>query len=328
MAFRKALILVERLKMYGLQQLYGQERFGTARKGGIAIAQGQSLMTGLAKIDYVQHIGPGGLVAATAGIAVASSTNLLAKAVLAAGGTTTFLDPASLGAGILDYPRTIQLAASASTGDGTFGASGKAVIITGIGITGETIKEEVPLNSATPVTSRKAFYKITKIEPGYGFVAGTDDVGCGYGPRFALMRPVIQAADLLNFDSKATAATAWTPTTLASGVTLDVGEASSVLAADLLSTDTSIVLPSGAGAAWPNSTQITMAELIDADGTIEEIIVTSRSTDTLTVLRGKNGTTARRFNRGAVIAWRPGMTIAPTITGDDRYRFTYKTQYV
>jgi hypothetical protein len=42
-------------------------------------------------------------------------------------------------------------------------------------------------------------------------------------------------------------------------------------------------------------------------------------------VRGVHGSTARTRLRGATLAWRPGMTISPAITANDRLRLVYRS---
>jgi len=75
-------------------------------------------------------------------------------------------------------------------------------------------------------------------------------------------------------------------------------DAVSRLASSISSSDTSILLTPGSGVLFPilSSGDYFPATLIKSDGSHEIIKVTSRSTDTLTVVRSQEGTVAQTFN--------------------------------
>ncbi len=79
-------------------------------------------------------------------------------------------------------------------------------------------------------------------------------------------------------------------------------DASSTLAAAITSTATSLTLVTGGGASFPSPAagQYFVATLISQSNpnTYEIIQVTARSTDTLTIVRGQEGTTALSWNIG------------------------------
>lgn len=99
--------------------------------------------------------------------------------------------------------------------------------------------------------------------------------------------------------------------------------ASSILVNTIASTDTSIVITTGSGIKFP--TMITgdyfYASLQDAAGNYEIVKVTARSTDSLTIVRGQEGTTARAFT-AATTAFTLTLTVqtfidyATTAVGD------------
>lgn len=76
--------------------------------------------------------------------------------------------------------------------------------------------------------------------------------------------------------------------------------ASATLAGSVGTTSTTITLTAGMGAYFPTLTasDYFYASLIDAANNIEIVLVTARSTDTLTVVRAQDGTTARTFVAG------------------------------
>jgi len=69
------------------------------------------------------------------------------------------------------------------------------------------------------------------------------------------------------------------------------------IASGISSTTTSIVLQTGQGASFPslNPVQYFYATLVDAAGNLEIVKATARAGDTLTVVRGQDGTAARAF---------------------------------
>jgi hypothetical protein len=76
--------------------------------------------------------------------------------------------------------------------------------------------------------------------------------------------------------------------------------ASATLAGSISSTTTTITLTAGMGAFFPSlvAGDYFYATLIDAANNIEIVLVTARSTDTLTVVRGQDGTSGRSFVAG------------------------------
>ena len=76
--------------------------------------------------------------------------------------------------------------------------------------------------------------------------------------------------------------------------------ASATLASGINSSVTTISLTVGQGALFPtlSAGDYFYATLIDSSNNLEIVKVTSRATDTLTVLRGQDGTTARSYNAG------------------------------
>jgi len=73
-----------------------------------------------------------------------------------------------------------------------------------------------------------------------------------------------------------------------------------LLAANITSLETTITLASTQGSRFPTlgANEYFPATLIKEDGTVEIIRVTARSTDTLTVIRGQEGTAATAFLAG------------------------------
>ena len=84
-----------------------------------------------------------------------------------------------------------------------------------------------------------------------------------------------------------------------------INNAYSTLATGLTATDTSIVVQSGHGARFNVGTDYTYATLENSSGAVEIVKVIARSGDTLTVVRGQDGTSAVTWNAGDVIDVRP-----------------------
>ena len=81
---------------------------------------------------------------------------------------------------------------------------------------------------------------------------------------------------------------------------LFVNNASSALLGNVGPTDTSIALLNGDGAKFPNPAPgfSFLVTLEDSSGNIEIVECTARTTDILTVVRGREGTAARAFTAG------------------------------
>jgi hypothetical protein len=76
--------------------------------------------------------------------------------------------------------------------------------------------------------------------------------------------------------------------------------ASATLASSINSSVTSVAVTSGQGALFPSLSagEFFFATLVDSSNNLEIVKVTARSTDTLTVVRGQDGTTARSYSAG------------------------------
>jgi len=81
---------------------------------------------------------------------------------------------------------------------------------------------------------------------------------------------------------------------------LFANNAKSTLAAGIAATDTTIYLAAGEGAKFPapGADEQFALTLVDASKNIEIVYCTARTNDTLTVVRGQEGTTARSFAAG------------------------------
>jgi hypothetical protein len=93
------------------------------------------------------------------------------------------------------------------------------------------------------------------------------------------------------------------------GVALVKNNAYSTLAATITSSDTTINVAVGTGVRFPSiaggSGDFFLATLIDTSNNLEVVKVTARSTDSLTVIRGQDGTTARGYASTSRIELRP-----------------------
>ena len=87
---------------------------------------------------------------------------------------------------------------------------------------------------------------------------------------------------------------------------LFTNNASTTLASSILSTDLTLTVVAGAGATFPSPTgaQYFYVTLVETGGALEIVKVTSRSTDTFTIVRAQDGTTALGFTAGALIELR------------------------
>ena len=79
------------------------------------------------------------------------------------------------------------------------------------------------------------------------------------------------------------------------------------LNAGITNSDTTIVLQAGEGARFPSLSagDYFYATLIDTTNNLEIVKVTARSTDTMTIERGVDGTTARAFSTNNRFELRP-----------------------
>lgn len=91
------------------------------------------------------------------------------------------------------------------------------------------------------------------------------------------------------------------------------------LAGAITSGATSIALTAGHGARFPvlAAGDQFFATLIDNSGNVEIIKVTARATDTLTVLRGQDGTAARAYSGGDRLELRPCNATAQSLRQED-----------
>lgn len=116
---------------------------------------------------------------------------------------------------------------------------------------------------------------------------------------------------------------------------LFTNNAEGTLAAGITAGDTTIVLTAGHGARFPDASgaeSYFYATMIDTSNNKEIVKVTNRATDTLTVVRGQDGTTPRsflsgdrftlRWNRAMIDASRQESTQRTSTSGTDTYAAT------
>jgi hypothetical protein len=89
--------------------------------------------------------------------------------------------------------------------------------------------------------------------------------------------------------------------------------ASAEIALSLTASDTSIILAAGQGVEFPSpgASDYFYATLVDSSNNLEIVKCTSRSADTLTVVRGQDNTSARSFAAGSLLELR---IVAATFT--------------
>jgi hypothetical protein len=95
------------------------------------------------------------------------------------------------------------------------------------------------------------------------------------------------------------------------------------LATAISASDTGLVLQSGNGANFPNpvSPDYFYATLVSSGGTQEVVRVTARSGDSMTVLRGQDGTTAQSFAAGSRLEMRVNaQSVIDTVYGITNYQ--------
>lgn len=300
----------------------------------VSIGTGLRLVTALGfplgKFQRQQTFAPYN-AAITVGIKAAGAITILAAQALAAGAATVvaagFTQP--------DIPRSINFVTNnASCGDGTFTtATAKIVVIVGLDQFNISRTESVALNGTTTVSTLWCYQSVTSITFPSQF-AGGDTCTTTVGTKFALERPVQAAADLLEIERKASAATAYTVETLPA--TTDIGEGYGPIATVLpyvaswsapFSTTIQVLTTAIVGS-FPNSTYI--AEFLGPNGN-EKVTVTGTAISGLytviTFIRGLHGapTPLRNYNAGAYINRMPAMSISPTLTADDRLCLRYRS---
>ena len=206
-----------------------QIRYIGARSAGytpqpVNVSYGIGITSGQGKRIAVESIAPQN-VAITTGLAVLSATSILNAGALLTTGPTTFNASALSQTITPDWERALSFTATASTGDGTY-TSANAIIVTisGYDCNGYAVTEQIPLNSATAVVTKKTFYGIASIVVSTA-TASSLTVSVGWAKTFNIAYPIAYFADLVEVSRKATAATSYTIEAL-SGHTFDIGFAS------------------------------------------------------------------------------------------------------
>ena len=95
--------------------------------------------------------------------------------------------------------------------------------------------------------------------------------------------------------------------------------ASTTLASAIDNVTTTITVATGGGASLPTlaASEYFYATIVDIDDNFEIVKVTARATDTLTVVRAQEGTTARSFVSGSRIENRiTAQSLRDATTGD------------
>lgn len=82
--------------------------------------------------------------------------------------------------------------------------------------------------------------------------------------------------------------------------------ASAAIASSITASSATIILAAGQGAEFPSpgATDYFYATLVDSSNNLEIVKVTNRSADTLTVVRGQDGTSARSYAAGSLLELR------------------------
>lgn len=91
--------------------------------------------------------------------------------------------------------------------------------------------------------------------------------------------------------------------------------ATGTLASSINSTDTTISIGSGQGSLFPSlsGTDYFYATLVDSSNNLEVVKVTARTGDSLTVVRGQDGTTARSYTTADKLELRPTAAVLEDI---------------
>lgn len=323
--FRKRSIHIGVLRFFGINSIGTiGPRSSSYLPSRINVTFGTAIRSGLGK-RIAHDIHTAGNSAITVGVAVQSTATVLALTNL-----TEARQVVTAGITQPDVPRTLRLVGAktggTNLGNGGFAAANSRYVrVTGTNVYDEQIVEDIPVNDTSSVQSINCFKSITSIDLPAEVNATGDQISVGVGTGFPFYRPVAQEADVLEFARKASAATAYTIETLG---TLDVAQASTTLNGAINASTTTIVVADGSG--FPAGSQRTIADIISGDGDIlEQVYITNRSTNTLTVARGANGTTARAWSSGVAVVKRPGnkMTIG-TVTANDRFRTSYLSEAI
>lgn len=101
--------------------------------------------------------------------------------------------------------------------------------------------------------------------------------------------------------------------------------ATTTLASGINSSVTSLTVASGTGTLFPtlSGSDVFYATLANLAGTVEIVKVTARSTDTFTIVRGQDGTTAASWSTGDKVELRPtAATLAAMAQADSAQTYT------
>jgi hypothetical protein len=106
---------------------------------------------------------------------------------------------------------------------------------------------------------------------------------------------------------------------------LVTNNASATLATGITAVATTITLGTGQGALFPSplGTSIFYATLVNSSNQAEVVKVTARATDTLTVVRGQDSTTARAYSTGDKLELRPTAALFNAKLDADTAALTY-----
>ena len=101
--------------------------------------------------------------------------------------------------------------------------------------------------------------------------------------------------------------------------------ASGTLAASITAAATSITLTTGQGALFPamSAGDYFFATLVDSSNNLEIVRVNARSSDTLTVVRGQDGTTARTYAAGDKVELRVTAAALTAVAAGENLSRTY-----
>lgn len=108
---------------------------------------------------------------------------------------------------------------------------------------------------------------------------------------------------------------------------LVTNNASATLSAGITASATIITLGSGQGSLFPvaSGTSVFWATIVNSSNQVEIVKVTARATDSLTVIRGQDGTTAFAFNVGDKLELRPTAALFNAKLDVDTAALTYET---
>lgn len=108
---------------------------------------------------------------------------------------------------------------------------------------------------------------------------------------------------------------------------LVTNNASATLSAGITASATTITLGSGQGSLFPaaSGTSVFWATIVNSSNQVEIVKVTARATDSLTVIRGQDSTTAYAFSVGDKLELRPTAALFNAKLDADTAALTYAT---